>query len=171
MDRAAREERRQGPRVHKPDREDQAYLVGPVKDKLGKLHMERVETKHVSDFLRPYLDDGKREMARKLRSYLVDLFDGAIVAGLLKHNPASVTAVPKPETRRARLFLDAFPKIYEAAKDMQPFVRRSMELAMVTGRRHEVFLAMEFHKRNESFGWLADGKLWVMQQKSRTKSA
>jgi hypothetical protein len=94
-------------------------------------------TRRSSLFLQAYVDTGKLRMAKSLRSTLVDLYSAMASAGWLAINPARVIDLDPPVVRRARLTLDTFKRIYEAAAAFDPWVQRSMELALVTLQRRE----------------------------------
>jgi hypothetical protein len=134
-------------------------------------HMSRLEPKHVDDLVRAYARQGKRQMARLLRSYLIDMCGKAVNAGWSKMNIAAEIDPVSVEVRRARLDLDAFLAIYRKAGEIHhPWVQRAMELALVTGQRREDLAAIEFSASAKATAWVDGGWLRVIQQKSKTAS-
>jgi len=130
-----------------------------VEEKWGMHQLNSITTRDVAELLATWSDAGKRRMAQAVRSLLLDFFREAIAAGWLENNPVAPTRAPRIEVARARLTLDAFLTIYDQAKEMAPWVQRSMELALVTGQRREDL--RDLGPRNAR-----DEKLWVTQHKT-----
>lgn len=130
-----------------------------VEEKWGNQPLTSITTRDIADLLATWADAGKKRMAQAVRSLLLDFFREAIAAGWLKSNPVAPTRAPRIEVARARLTLDTFMAIYEQAKEMAPWVQRSMELALVTGQRREDL--RELGPRN-----VRNEKLWVTQNKT-----
>lgn len=117
-------------------------------------------TRRCAVFLEGYAKAGKDRMAKAVRATLVDLFAGMAAAGWLPAvNPAAVLKLQAPKVRRARLTLADFLKIHEAAGELDPWVQRSMELALVTLQRREDVALMAFRS-------VQDGRLAVAQKKT-----
>jgi hypothetical protein len=116
-------------------------------------------TRQLADWLRAESQTGRRRMAQAYRSTLADLFAEMAAAGWIAVNPVDVLRLPAPKIRRQRLTLDDFLRIYEAAAQLEPWVRRSMELGIVTLQRREDVSRMGF--RDE-----LDTRLQVVQQKT-----
>lgn len=133
-------------------------MLRAVRRDLGALVLDRVETRDAARFLATYTDVGKKRMAQALRSFLLDVWNGAIAEGWTKTNPIAVTAVPTPKVQRARLTLETFRAIYAAASELDPWVQRSMELGLVSAQRREEIAAAQFSDIREG-GW------WCEQQK------
>lgn len=143
----------------KATRDAYRQRINMVREGLGANVVSRVTTRMIADFLAPWNDAGKRRMAQAMRSLLLDLFREAIAAGWTDTNPVQPTRANRVAVKRARLTLDAFLAIYEAAGKMPAWVRRSMELALVTGQRREDVAALGPRD-------VRQGKLWVVQQKT-----
>lgn len=116
-------------------------------------------TRQCADWLRVYEDAGKLRMAKGLRATLKDFFGDVAAAGWTAINPITVISLGTPEVKRARLTLEAFHAIYEAAKSHHPWVCRSLELGLVGAQRREDTATMRFHD-------LQDGWLHVVQRKT-----
>ncbi|MBI3444462.1 MAG: phage integrase Arm DNA-binding domain-containing protein [Magnetospirillum sp.] len=137
--------------------------IGKIKETLGSHQVDKVTTKHIADFLRPWTDDGKKRMAQAMRSLMLDMFREAVAAGWAKQNPVAVTRAPRVAVARARLTLDMFLAIHAVAlRDHSPWVARSMELALVSAQRREDVALMG---RKD----MRDGRLWITQEKTGTR--
>jgi integrase len=116
-------------------------------------------TRRTALFLDEYVKAGKRRMARALRSTLVDLYGVMAAAGWITVNPAELVRLPSAKVKRARLSLEQFRAIYEAAAKLDPWVQNALALALVTLQRREDVSRMTFRA-------IVDGRLRVEQQKT-----
>ncbi len=116
-------------------------------------------TRRCADWLRSIEKTGKRRTAHALRDMLSDFFAAAAAAGWISVNPVDVIRLEVINVKRARLTLDDFRKIYEAAASMDRWVQRSLELGLVTLQRREDLAGMGFRD-------IQDGRLLVEQSKS-----
>jgi integrase len=137
-------------------------FLGAIRREMGGLVLARVETRDAARFLTTYADAGKRRTAQALRSMLLDVFNGAIAEGWIKHNPVTVTDLPAPKVQRARLTLETFQAIYEAAGKLDRWVQNSMALALVSAQRREEIAEAQFSAIREG-GW------WCEQAKEGTR--
>ena len=73
------------------------------------------------------------------------MFREAEMVGLIGRgmNPVSITRIPNAEVSRSRLTLAQFQAIYAKALERQPWLARSMELAMLTAQRREDIARMQ----------------------------
>lgn len=139
-----------------------------IEAELGDLEIKRGQedaaaiTERCSTWLREIAKTGKRNTATKLKVTLADMFDEMAAAGWIAVNPIRVVRLAPVRVRRARLSLEQFKAIYEAAGAMEPWVRRSMELGLVSLQRREDISDMGF--RDEE-----DGRLRVVQGKTRAR--
>ena len=85
-----------------------------------------------------------------MRSLLRDLFMEAIASGWCEKNPVDVTRTAKIKIKRQRLTLELWKATYEEAT--QPWLKRAMELAVLTGQRRDDIGTMVF--RDVSGGFL-----------------
>ena len=73
-------------------------------------------------------------------------------------NVALVTRQTTVEVKRQRLTLEAWQAIHEAAAGLDPWVQRSMELALVSGQPREVIGRALFSDIKEDAWWAHRGK-------------
>jgi len=137
-------------------------LLTAIRRAMGGMILARIETRDAAQFLGTYASAGKRRMAQALRSMLLDVFNGAIAEGWIKHNPITVTDLPAPKVQRARLTLEAFQAIYAAAGKLDAWVQNSMALALVSAQRREEVAGARFSD-------LRDGAWWCEQAKEGTR--
>lgn len=116
-----------------------------------------ITTRDVAAYLNGLAKEGKAQMARAMRSLLRDVFMEAIAAGWADKNPVEVTRAARVTIKRERLTLALWQLIYAEAK--QPWLKRAMELAVLTGQRREDIAAMLFKDER-------DGHLHVVQSKT-----
>ncbi|MFX7895042.1 integrase, partial [Acinetobacter baumannii] len=74
----------------------------------------------------------------------------SMAAGWTDKNPVEVTKAARVKIKRERLTLETWRLIYAEAK--QPWLKRAMELAVITGQRREDLAAMQF--KDEQDGYL-----------------
>lgn len=113
-----------------------------LSEALGHLDTESIGTFEIAAYLKTFTDEGKAQMAKAMRSLLSDLMREAIAAGWRKDNPVEVTRAAKVKVKRERLTLELWKAIYAEAK--QPWLKRAMELAVLTGQRRDDIAAMLF---------------------------
>lgn len=126
-----------------------------------------ITTRDAAELLGTWKERGQLRMAQSVRSYLTDLFRYAEAEGWIPRgsNPVSITDRINPKVKRARLSLEQFQIIYDAAAPLDAWVRHAMALAIVSARRREDLAAAEFKQQPDSMVWTADRHLWVIQKK------
>jgi enterobacteria phage integrase len=124
------------------------------------LNLRKITTKQVSDFIDEATTARGPSMAALIRKTLVDMFREAETKGLIEtgKNPVTVTRQPDTEAKRSRLTLERFQAIQKIAAEMDPWVARSMELALVTGQRRDDIARMKFADAKEGFLWVEQSK-------------
>lgn len=136
--------------------------------------VEGITTLEVADLLRRWKIVEQLRMAKSIQSYLkAYLFRYAEAEGWIPRgsNPATITDKIKPKVKRARLTLEQFQVIYEAAGEEDAWVQNSMALGIVSLQRREDLFMAEFRQRDEkSIAWCAERMLWVAQQKVEESS-
>ncbi|QIX97422.1 tyrosine-type recombinase/integrase [Cedecea sp. FDAARGOS_727] len=130
-----------------------------IKERIGGRILADVSTRHIAEFLDPWIAEGKNTMAAGMRSVLSDMFREAIVEGHLKQNPVEPTRTPKIEVARVRLQLDTFRAVSSAAEHFPAWFPLAMDLALVTGQRREDVAAMRFSA-------IYDDRLHITQMKT-----
>lgn len=123
----------------------------------GKQDIRDISTMDIAKYLGDMAKDGKGQMARSMRSLLRDVFMEAMAAGWTDKNPVEVTKAARVTIKRQRLTLEMWRLIHAEAK--QPWLKRAMELAVLTGQRREDIAAMLFKDEH-------DGHLHVIQSKT-----
>ncbi|PUA41452.1 integrase [Pseudomonas protegens] len=123
----------------------------------GKKGIKEITTMDVADYLTAMTKEGKAQMARAMRSLLRDIFVEAQARGWANTNPVQVTKAARVTIQRERLTLDLWKAIYAEAQ--KPWLRRAMELAVLTGQRRDDIAAMLFKD-------VHDGFLHVIQSKT-----
>lgn len=156
----------------------------------GDTPLHQISVPDIVALIEHYTAQGKNRMAQGIRSLLIDIWNDAKAAGKLPAahpNPAEIARRPTAKTQRARLTLEAFLAILDAAKTLAPkrgeWIYNSMILALVTGQRREDLAIAQFRRgRDWEAAWMAhqlgekhsihpyphadDGHLWVIQQKT-----
>lgn len=123
----------------------------------GKRDIRDISTMDIAKYLGAMAKEGKGQMARAMRSLLRDVFMEAMAAGWTDKNPVEVTKAARVTIKRQRLTLEMWRLIHAEAK--QPWLKRAMELAVLTGQRREDIAAMLFKDEH-------DGHLHVIQSKT-----
>lgn len=165
-------------------------LVNAAVRRLGSRPLHEIGVPDVAKILKEYTDQGKGRYAQSLRSTLADIWREAQQEGLLPADhpsPATITRRPDARVRRARLTLDAFRAIQEAAegigKGRGAWLPNSVLLALVTAQRREDLAIAQFRRGRDwlpawealqegrphpihPYPYIADGYLWIVQQKT-----
>ncbi|WP_313317850.1 phage integrase Arm DNA-binding domain-containing protein [Pseudomonas sp.] len=123
----------------------------------GDRGIRSLTTMDIADNLSALVKEGKAQMARVMRSLLRDLFMEAMARGWVDTNPVEATKAARVKIKRQRLTLDLWQAIYEEAA--QPWLKRAMELALLTGQRREDIASFVFKDE-------VDGFLQVVQSKT-----
>lgn len=130
-----------------------------IRERIGSRILADVSTRHIAEFLDPWIAEGKNTMAAGMRSVLSDMFREAIVEGHIKQNPVEPTRTPKIEVTRLRLQLDTFRAVSSAAELFPAWFPLAMDLALVMGQRREDVAAMRFSA-------IYDDRLHITQMKT-----
>lgn len=126
----------------------------------GAKDIRDISTMDIAQFLSGLAKEGKAQMSKALRSLLRDVFVEAIAAGWCESNPVDATKAARVTIKRERLTLDFWKAIYAEA-DI-PWLKRAMELAVLTGQRRDDIRSMVFKDDR-------DGYLHVVQSKTGTR--
>jgi integrase len=113
-----------------------------LKTEFGGIDIRDLSTMRIANYLTAMTKEGKGQMARAMRSLLRDVFMEAIAAGWSDVNPVELTRAARVTVRRERLSLELWQATLEEAK--QPWLKRAMELALLTGQRREDIASMLF---------------------------
>ena len=123
----------------------------------GPKGIKDITTMDVADYLTGMAKEGKAQMARAMRSLLRDVFAEAQARGWADANPVEVTKAARVSIKRERLTLELWKAIYAEAQ--KPWLRRAMEIAVLTGQRRDDIASMLFKD-------VHDGFLHVVQSKT-----
>lgn len=126
----------------------------------GKQDINAITTIMIADYLGGMVKAGKSHMSRAMRSLLRDVFMEAMAAGWTAGNPVEVTKAAKVKVARERLTLEMWRAIH--AKAGTAWLKRAMELALITGQRREDIASMLFKDEQ-------DGHLLVIQHKTKQR--
>ncbi|WP_029569631.1 site-specific integrase [Pantoea ananatis] len=140
------------------------YQLKVIAKHLGDFCLSAVTTRHIAEFIEGYIADDKRTMAVILRSLLNDIFREAIVAGLIERNPVEPTRARQPAVQRSRLTMEQFNLLTECVRESEPWLYRTMLLALVTAQRREDISRMKFSD-------VSNDRLFVIQSKKGSKLA
>ncbi|WP_395504779.1 phage integrase Arm DNA-binding domain-containing protein [Ectopseudomonas hydrolytica] len=124
----------------------------------GKHDINAISTIMVADYLGGMAKAGKAQMSRAMRSLLRDVFMEAMAAGWTAANPVEVTKAARVKVKRERLTLEMWRAIHARAR--MPWLKRAMELALITGQRRDDIASMLFKDEQ-------DGHLHVIQRKTK----
>ncbi|MGS0737264.1 phage integrase Arm DNA-binding domain-containing protein [Pseudomonas sp. GG8] len=123
----------------------------------GARSINQMVTMEIATYLSSLSSEGKGQMARAMRSLLRDVFMEAIASGWCDKNPVNVTRTAKIKIKRERLTLELWKATYQEAN--KPWLKRAMELAVLTGQRRDDIGSMLFKD-------VSDGFLHVVQAKT-----
>ena len=128
---------------------------------IGSIPLPDLTTRHCAEYLEAVRAEGKDRQAQALRSTLKHLLNYAISCGHISDNVATNTLSERVESKRARLTLEQFLAIHDAAGRLDAWVQRSMELALVSGQPREVVSAALFSDFKDGAWWCRRGKTGV----------
>jgi integrase len=126
----------------------------------GHLEIKLIRTMDVATFLNGITKEGKAHMSKALRSLLRDVFTEAIAAGWCDVNPVDATKAARSKVKRERLSLALWKAMHQEAD--RPWIKRALELALLTGQRREDIRSMLF---KDDY----DGYLHVVQSKTQAR--
>ncbi|KPB28444.1 phage integrase Arm DNA-binding domain-containing protein [Pseudomonas amygdali] len=126
-------------------------------DVFGAMPITTINTMDVASFLSGIAKDGKPSMSKALRSLLRDVFAEAIAVGWCENNPVDATKAARVKVKRERLSLEMWQAIHEVTD--RTWLKRAMELALLTGQRRDDIREMLFKDER-------DGFLHVVQSKT-----
>ncbi len=133
------------------------YILLRLVAVFGDKGIRSITTMAVADYLAEFVKAGKAQMAKGMRSQLKDIFMEAMARGWVDSNPVDATRAARVKVKRQRLSLELWKATYEEAK--HPWLKRAMELAILTGQRREDILSFVFKDE-------VDGFLQVVQAKT-----
>lgn len=124
----------------------------------GPKVLAAITTKDLADTLREMVDDGRERSATSIRSLMTDVWAEATGAGWVTVNPTLSLSKVAAKVKRARLGLDQFLAVYEAAAELDPWVQNMLRLAIVTAQPRECLAEWEFSDFRDGVLWNERGK-------------
>jgi integrase len=128
-----------------------------INEAFGKKYLRSIRTMDIASFLATFTKADKAPMSKAMRSLLRDVFTEAIAAGWCDLNPVDATRAARSKVKRSRLSLELWKAIHAATE--RPWLKRAMELALLTGQRRDDLASMLFKDDH-------DGFLHVIQSKT-----
>lgn len=136
-----------------------------INSKIGLLKLNEIKTIHLKNVIDEYVIADKPCMAKAMHSLLRDIFNDAMIHGLIDSNPIWPLKYPTQRVKRARLLFDEFMLMYNYAKITSPaYLSGAMMLALVTAQRPGDLLEMGFNEEN---CFVKDDYLFIHQLKGR----
>lgn len=129
---------------------------------IGSILAGALTVRHCADLLDVMTKAGRGHQAQSVRVRLIAVCARGVRKGWMPANVAEVTEKPSAEVARARLSLDDFLAIREAAAPW-PWLVRAMNLALVTGQDRSTVAAMQ--RRH-----IVDGRLICRRSKTADKA-
>lgn len=136
-----------------------------IHKQLGNLLLTEVKPIHLRNIIDGYMQADKSSSAKAMHSLLSDLFNDAIIYGLIDNNPIWPLRYPAQRVKRARLLFDEFCELKDHAKKYyDPYLFNVLMLMLVTAQRPGDILNMG---RNTEDYFIKDDYLFVHQIKNR----
>lgn len=129
-----------------------------LESELGAKPITEVTTLDITKIVDSYIEAGQKRSANAFRSRMLYVFQEAEAKGWIEKNPVTVTRPVRVTVQRARLTLESFIAIHAAAGRLDPYIQRSMELALVTAQRREDVASMQFTDIEAGFLHVIQGK-------------
>lgn len=136
-----------------------AGQIKTISEKMGDMVLSSITTRHIAEFLEPWILEGKNTMTGALRSVLSDVFREAIVDGRITANPVEPTRAPRIEVSRQRLTFEQYQAIRRSAESQPAWFSLAIDLALITGQRREDIASMKFSD-------ITDDRLHIVQIKT-----
>lgn len=101
---------------------------------IGTMPAAELRTQHCAELIEPIeMVEKKARLALAVRSRLVTMCQRGMQIGWMASNPAEATRVPAVEVKRKRLSLEAFKVARAKADEVNGWIGKAMDLALVTG--------------------------------------
>lgn len=83
-----------------------------ISSKIGDLQLSDVQPHHLKNIIDIYINADSPSIAKAMYSLLKDMFNDAIIFGLISNNPIWPLKYPAQRVKRARLMLNEFMLMY-----------------------------------------------------------
>jgi len=139
--------------------------IGHLKNAIGRTRIGSVRPLHIATAVREIHGSGRQNTARSVLREAKQIFNEAVIAGLVNVNPAATLQHLPAPVKRTRLRLEEWQALYEESLSTEPYwVSRMLLLALITGQRRADLQKMKFSD-------VKDGHLFVEQQKTGMRVA
>lgn len=128
------------------------FLDKTIAKAIGNIECAVLTTKDVVGLLEEWKDAGRTRTAQSLRNRISAICRRGCALGWMTTNPVMVTDRVKATTKRRRLTLEEFNKIFEKAPEVAPWLQNAMLLALVSGQDRSTIARWE---RSFSHGGVA----------------
>ncbi|MCX8678632.1 tyrosine-type recombinase/integrase [Gilliamella sp. B2865] len=136
-----------------------------ISRKIGDLKLKDVQPLHLKNIIDIYINADKPSPAKAMHSLLSDVFNEAIIAGLINNNPIWPLKYPTQRVKRARLMFNEFMQMYNYAKEnLQNYLSSALMLALVTAQRPGDLLELGYDKKDF---FVQNDHLFIHQMKGR----
>lgn len=120
---------------------------------------------HLKNIIDIYINADSPSIAKAMYSLLKDMFNDAIIFGLISNNPIWPLKYPAQRVKRARLMLNEFMLMYNYAKEnSQSYLSSALMLALVTAQRPGDLLELGYDKKDF---FVRNNHLFIHQTKGR----
>lgn len=130
--------------------------VKRLESHFGNMAIRDIKTMDIAAYLTALAKEGKANMSKAMRSILRDIFAEGIAAGVCESNPVDATKAARAKVTRERLSLELWKAIYETTD--RPWLKRAMELALLTGQRRDDIRSMLFKHDKDGFLHIVQSK-------------
>lgn len=138
--------------------------VGYLSSELGHMPLRSIKPMHIARLIKSIWETGKQNTSRSVLIEARDVFNEAVLAGVLNKNPAAPVKPLPLRVYRQRLTLTQWQSMFEYAKSKNNWKPRMLLLALVTGQRRGDLQKMKFSD-------IKDGYFFIDQQKTGTRIA
>ncbi len=111
---------------------------------IGSMHAADLRTQHCAELIEPIETvEKKARLALAVRSRLVTMGQRGMELGWMASNPAEATRAPEVLVKRRRLSLDDFRTVRAKAFEVNGWLGKAMDLALVTGADRDTISSLE----------------------------
>lgn len=111
---------------------------------VGSMPVADLRTQHCAELIEPIEEvEKKARLALAVRSRLVTMCQRGMQLGWMQSNPAESTRTPAVTVKRRRLSLDDFRAVRAKADQVNGWLGKAMDLALVTGADRDTISSLE----------------------------
>lgn len=128
---------------------------------IGSMQVADLRTQHCAELIEPIeMVEKKGRTALAVRSRLVAMGKRGMQLGWMTSNPAEATRLPEVEVQRRRLSLADYLAVRAKADQVNAWIGKAMDLALVTGADRDTIASLERRKN------IVDGHLEFQRGKT-----